>query len=159
MLCIANRVVGTEICSEFLGEPRVIIHPPWVEVRIAQQELGLEPIERHALEVGLGIDDLCVVIVEGPRAVLKVQLALHEEHMEFLGVGTVELVRFADLGPTLRFRGLVGGGGRTSKEGDRSRKLRQNSVRRVILIIVIVAIIIRISIWRTTRGAARRASR
>ena len=105
MLRIANRVVGAEIRSEFLSEPRVIIHPPGVEVRIAQQELGLEPIKRHALEVGLGIDDLGAVIVEGPRAVLEVQLALHEERTEFLRLGTVELVRFADLRPTRRFGG------------------------------------------------------
>ena len=65
MLRIADRVVGTEICSEFLCEPQVIIHPTRAEVGIAQQELGLEPIERHALEVGLGVDDLRTVIVEG----------------------------------------------------------------------------------------------
>ena len=123
MLCIADRVVGTKICSEFLSEPQVIVHPPGAEVRVSQQELGLEPIECHALEVGLSIDDLCAVIVEGPRAVLKVQLALHEECMEFLGVGTVELVRFMDLHPMLRFGGLAGGSCGTSKGGDRSHEL------------------------------------
>ena len=126
MLRIADRVVGAEICSEFLSEPRVIVHPPGVEVGIAQQELGLEPIERHALEVGLGVDDLCAVIVKGPRAVLKVQLALHEERMEFLGVRTVKLVRFVDLCPMLGFGGLAGGGGGTSKGGDCSHKLQQD---------------------------------
>ena len=87
----------------------------WVEVRISQQELGLKPIKCHALEVGLGIDDLRMVIVKGLRVVLEVQLALHEECMEFVGVGTVKLVRFMDLHPTLRFGGLVGGGGGTSE--------------------------------------------
>ena len=51
----------------------------------------------------VGIDDLCTVIVKGLRAVLEVQLALHEEHTEFVGVRTVKLVRFADLCPLLRF--------------------------------------------------------
>ena len=74
MLRITDRVVGAKIHSEFLHEPRVIVHPPWAEVRVSQQELGLKPIELHALEVGLSIDDLCAVIVEGPRAVLEVQI-------------------------------------------------------------------------------------
>ena len=91
MLRITNRVMGAEICSEFLGELRVIIHPQWAELGISQQELRLKPIKHHALEVGLGVDDLRMVIVEGLGAVLEVQLALHEEHMEFVGVGTVEL--------------------------------------------------------------------
>ena len=87
--------------------------------------------------------------------VLEVQLALHEERMEFLRFKTIELVRFADLGPTLRFGGLAGGGGGMSKGGDCSCELRQHSVCRVILVLVIVTIIIRITI----QGAARRASR
>ena len=55
MLRIANRVVGTKIRLEFLSETRVIIHPQWAELGVSQQELGLKPIERHALEVGLGV--------------------------------------------------------------------------------------------------------
>ena len=51
MLHIANGVVGAEIHSEFMREPQVIVHPTRAEVRIAQQELGLEPIKCHALEV------------------------------------------------------------------------------------------------------------
>ena len=159
MLCIADRVVGAEIRSEFLCEPQVIVHPPWAKLRISQQELGLEPIERHALEVGLGIDDLCAVIVEGPRAVLEVQLTLHEERTEFLGLGTVELVRFMDLCPMLGFRGLVGGSCGTSKGGDHSCELRQHSVRQIALILVIVAIIVGVTIQGTARGATRRDRR
>ena len=123
MLCIANRIVGAEIRLEFLGELRVIIHPQWAELGISQQELGLEPIEHHALEVGLGIDDLHMVIVKGLGVVLEVQLTLHKEHTEFVGVRTVELVRFADLCPMLRFGRLVRGGGGTSEGGDCSHKL------------------------------------
>ena len=159
MLHITNRVMGAEICSEFLGEPQVIVHPQQAELRISQQELGLEPIKCHALEVGLGVDDLCTVIVEGPRAVLEVQLALHEEHTEFLRVGTIKLVRFTDLHPTLRFGGLAGGGGGMSKGGDCSRELQQDSVCWVVLIIVIVAIMVGSTIQRTTRGATRGTSR
>ena len=55
MLCIADRVVGAKIRSEFMREPQVIVHPLRAEVGIAQQELGLEPIECHALEIGLGV--------------------------------------------------------------------------------------------------------
>src|SRR6201981_2303164 len=124
MLRIANRVVGSKIRAEFMHEPRIIVHPQQTELGITQQELGLEPIESHALEVRLGIDDLGTVIVEGFRTVLEVQLALHEEHTEFVGVGTVELVRFADLSPTLGFGGLAGGGGGTSEGSDCSRELR-----------------------------------
>ena len=79
--------------------------------------------------------------------------------MEFLGVRTIELVRFADLCPTLRFRGLAGGGGGMSEGGDHSRELRQHSVRQVILILIIVAIIVGVTIWGATRGATRRTSR
>ena len=64
MLRIANRVVGAKISLEFLHEPQVIVHPLGAEVRVAQQELRLEPIKRHALEVGLSVDDLCTVIVK-----------------------------------------------------------------------------------------------
>ena len=77
MLCITDRIMGAKICSEFLGELQVIIHPQWVELGISQQELRLKPIECHALEVGLGVDDLCMVIGKGLRVVLEVQLALH----------------------------------------------------------------------------------
>ena len=94
-----------------------------MELGISQQELGLEPIKHHALEVGLGIDDLRMVIVKGLRVVLEVQLTLHKEHTEFVGVRTVELVRFADLCPLLRFRGLAGGGGGMSKCGNCSCEL------------------------------------
>ena len=155
MLCIADRVMGTKIRSEFLGEPRVIIHPQWAELRISQQELRLKPIECHALEVGLGIDDLHMVIVKGLWVVLEVQLTLHKERTEFLGVGTVKLVRFVDLRPTLRFRRLMGGSGGTSEGGDCSHKLQQDLVHQVILKIVIVAIIVRSTIQGATRGAVR----
>ena len=91
--------------------------------------------------------------------VLEIQLALHEECMEFLRLRTIELVRFADLRPTQRFGGLTGGGGGTSEGGDRSRELRQHSVRWVILILIIVAIIIGVTIRGTARGATRRDRR
>ena len=118
MLGITNRIMGAEICSEFLGKLRIIIHPQWVELGVSQQELGLEPIKCHALEVGLGVDDLRTVIVEGLGAVLEVQLALHEEHMELVGVGTIKLVWFADFRPPLRFGRLAGGSGGMGKQGD-----------------------------------------
>ena len=91
MLRITDRVVGAKIHLEFLGELQVITHPQWAELGISQQELRLEPIKCHALEVGLGIDDLHMVIVEGLRVVLEVQLTLHKECTEFLGVRTIEL--------------------------------------------------------------------
>src|SRR6201981_341479 len=151
MLRIADRVVGSEIRAEFMREARIIVHPQRTELGINQQELGLEPIKSHALEVRLGVDDLGMVIVEGFRAVLEVQLALHEECMEFVGVGTVELVRFTDLSPTLGFGGLSGGGGGTSEGGDCSRELRQNMVCRVVVKLVIVTIIFRRTVRRATR--------
>src|SRR6201981_3602350 len=100
-----------------MHEARIIVHPQRTELGINQQELGLEPIESHALEVRLGIDDLGAVIVEGFGMVLEVQLALHEERTELVRVGTVKLVRFMDLSPTLGFGGLAGGGGGTSEGG------------------------------------------
>ena len=153
MLCIANRVVvvGSEIRAEFMCEPQIIVHPQQTELGITQQELRLEPIESHALEVRLGVDDLGMVIVEGFGVVLEVQLALHKECTEFVGFGTVELVRFVDLSPTLGFGGLLGGGGGTSEGGNCSHELRQNMVRRVVVKLVIVTIIFR----RTARRATR----
>src|ERR1700746_725255 len=124
MLRIADRVVGSEIRAEFMREARIVVHPQRTELGINQQELGLEPIESHALEVRLGVDDLGTVIVEGFGTVLEVQLALHEERTEFVGVGTVELVRFADLSPMLGFRGLSGGVSGMSEGGNCSRELR-----------------------------------
>ena len=118
MLHITYRIMGAEICLEFLGELQVIIHPQWVELGVPQQELRLKPIECHALEVGLGIDDLHTVIVKGLGAVLEVQLALHKEHTELVGVGTIELVWFVDFHPPLRFGRLMGGGCGTSEQGN-----------------------------------------
>ena len=90
---------------------------------VSQQELRLKPIKCHALEVGLGIDDLHMVIVEGLGAVLEVQLALHKEHTELVGVGTVKLVWFVGFHPPLRFRRLAGGGGGMGKQGNCPCKL------------------------------------
>ena len=123
MLSITNRIMGAKICSKFLGELQIIVHPQWVELGVSQQELRLEPIEHHALEVGLGIDDLHMVIVKGLGAVLEVQLALHEEHTELMGVRTIELVWFADFHPPLRFGRLTGGGGGMSEGGNCSHDL------------------------------------
>src|SRR6201981_80138 len=155
MLRIADRVVGSEIRAEFMREARIVVHPQRTELGINQQEFRLEPIESHTLEVRLGVDDLGAVIVEGFGTVLEVQLALHEEHTEFVRVGTVELVRFADLSPTLGFGGLSGGSSGTSEGSDCSRELRQNMVRRVVVKLVIVTIIIR----RTARRATGRTGR
>ena len=51
--------------------------------------------------------DFDAVLSECLRAILKVQLALHKEDLEFAEISPVKLVRFLDFGVLQGFRGVA----------------------------------------------------
>src|SRR6266581_5858758 len=84
---------------------------------LLEEQVQLEPIERHALEVRLHEDDSSAVIVECKGAVLIVQFALDQENAKFAGIRPIKLFRFTDSCPEGRGRrwlGVTGGAGQAS---------------------------------------------
>src|SRR6266581_2393370 len=97
---IPNGVMGAEIGAEFCGELLKVVHPMWTEEQVLlKQEVRLEPVKRHALEVRLHEDNLGMVVYEGKGAILIVQFALDQEDAKFAGVRPVKLFRFVDSRP------------------------------------------------------------
>ena len=99
VLCISNRVVQTKFHLKFQDKLCIIFHPEWTELRIVhQEEVQSEPLQGNTLEVRLHKGDFSMVLGECPRAILEVQLTLHKENLEFVGVSPVKLVWFLDFG-------------------------------------------------------------
>ena len=106
VLRISNRVMWTKVHLEFQDELLIIFHPEWIEVGVVhEEEVQFEPFQGNTFEVGLHEGDFGTVLGECPRAILEVQLTLHEEDLEFVGISPVKLVRFSDFGA---LRGLGG---------------------------------------------------
>ena len=99
VLSTANGIVGTELAQEFHKELMPVVHPQRTLVgsNVAEQ-IGFEPLQGHTFQVGMSEGDFHLAFVEGPRTVLKVQLALDKEGAELLCLSTVEGVRFMDSG-------------------------------------------------------------
>lgn len=126
MLSVTDGVVRAEVGPQLVDELVVIVHPTRAEAGIcAQEEFGLEPIERHALEEGLGIYDLRLVRVERPWSVLEVELTLHKECAELQGVGSVELVGLAEFGTSLWLGRRTWGIGSVREGSDVGKRLRE----------------------------------
>src|SRR6266705_6272487 len=85
---------------------------------LLKEQVRLEPIKHHALEVGLHKDDFSVVVVECKGAVLIVQFALDQENAKFVGVGPIKLFGFTDSCLEGRGRRLLGATGRTGQASD-----------------------------------------
>ena len=99
VLHISNRVVWTKVCLEFQDKLLIIFHPEWMEVRVIhEEEVQFEPLQSDTFEVGLHEGDFGTVLGECLRAILEVQLTLHEEDPEFAGISPVKLVWFSDFG-------------------------------------------------------------
>ena len=62
------------------------------------QECGFETVQCDPFQIGKGIVDLGFLIVKEVLVVSEVQLALKNEGTEFLGVGTIEWIRFPEFG-------------------------------------------------------------
>src|SRR5882724_6152912 len=62
------------------------------------QKHGFKTIQCDPLQMGKGIVNIVFFSVEEVLAVLKIQLALKYEGMEFLGIRTIEWVGFPELG-------------------------------------------------------------
>jgi len=84
---IPDGIMGAEIGAEFCGELLKVVHPMWMEEWVLlEQEVRLEPIKCHTLEVRLHEDNLGAVISEGKGAILIVQFTLDQEDTKFAGV-------------------------------------------------------------------------
>ena len=106
VLRISDRVVQTKVHLEFQDELLIIFHPEWMEVRVVHEEkVQFKPLQGDTFEVGLHEGDFGMVLGECLRVILEVQLALHEEDLEFTGISPVKLVWFSDFGA---LRGLGG---------------------------------------------------
>ena len=93
VLRISNRVVWIKVCLEFQDELLVILHPEWMEVGVIHEEkVWFKPLQGDTLEVGLYEGHFGTVLSKYPRAILKVQLALHKEDPEFVGISPIKLV-------------------------------------------------------------------
>src|SRR6266581_9114985 len=85
---------------------------------LLKEQVQLEPIEHHALEVRLHEDDSSMVIVECKGAVLIVQFTLDQENMKFVGIGPIKLFGFTDSCLEGRGRRLLGATGRMGQASD-----------------------------------------
>ena len=99
VLRISNRVMRTKVCLEFQDELLIIFHPEWMEVGVIhEEEVWFEPLQGNIFEVGLHKGDFGMVLGKCLRAILEVQLTLHKEDPEFVGISPVKLVQFSDFG-------------------------------------------------------------
>ena len=83
-------------------------HPQWTLVGsdVAEQ-VRFEPLQGHTFQVGLSEGDFHSVFIEGPRTVLKIQLALDKESVKLFCLSAIGGIGFADLGLQRRLVGLV----------------------------------------------------
>ena len=108
VLHISDRVVQTKVCLEFQDELLVVFHPEWMEVRVVhEEEVWFKPLQSDTLEVGLHKGHFGVVLYKCPRAILEVQLTLHEEDSEFAEICPVKLVQFSDFCTLQGLRGVA----------------------------------------------------
>ena len=97
VLHISNRVMWTKVCLEFQDKLLVVFHPEWIEIGVVhEEEVQFKPFQGNTLEVGLCEGDFGVVLSKCPRAILKVELTLHQENPEFAGISPIKLVWFSD---------------------------------------------------------------
>ena len=93
VLHISDRVMWTKVHLEFQDELLVVFHPEWTEIGVVhEEEVQFEPLQGDTFEVGLREGDFGVVLDKCPRAILEVQLALHEEDPEFAEISPIKLV-------------------------------------------------------------------
>ena len=67
-----------------------------MEVGVVHEEVWFEPFQGDTFEVELCKGDFSTVLSECLRVILKVQLILHEEDLEFAGISPIKLVWFLD---------------------------------------------------------------
>ena len=97
VLRISDRVMQTKVHLEFQDKLLVVFHPEWTEVEVAhEEEVQFEPLQGNTLEVGLHEGHFGTVLSECPRVILEVQLTLHKEDLEFVGISPIKLVQFSD---------------------------------------------------------------
>ena len=108
VLRISNRVMQTKVHLEFQDELLIIFHPEWMEVGVVhEEEVWFKPLQGDTFKIGLHEGDFGAVLDKCPRVILEVQLALHEEDLEFVGISPVKLVWFSDFGVLRGLRGVA----------------------------------------------------
>ena len=108
VLHISDRVMRTKVHLEFQDKLLIIFHPEWTEVRVIhEEEVRFEPFQDNTFEVGLHESDFGAVLGECLRAILEVELALHQENLEFVGISPIKLVQFSDFGVLQGLGGVV----------------------------------------------------
>ena len=105
------RIEGADMAME-LGDKFGIIGQPGDVV--SRGQVGFEPIQRSAFEIGQGIGNLGTIISERVGSVSEIKEALSQEGLKFLGVQSIEWVGLLDSG-----EGQAPGLGRRS--GSRTR--------------------------------------
>ena len=79
-----------------------------MEVRVIHKEkVQFKPLQSDTFEVGLCEGDFGMVLGKCLRAILEVQLALHEEAPEFAEISPIKLVWFLDFGALRGLGGVV----------------------------------------------------
>ena len=81
-----------------------------------------------------------MVLDESLRAILEVQLALDQEGPKFVGICSIKLIQFADLGAWSQFGG--GAMSKTSKAADCTCKVCKCVTRDLLIIILILVVIL-----------------
>ena len=112
------------------------------------EQVGCEPLQGHTFQVGLSKGDFCLVFVEGPQTVLKIQLALDEESAKFFHFSTIEGIGFADSGSRQR---LISSVRVVSQQTYRTRKIVKDDEGGVCIgweVVVIKVIIVEVGVVR-----------
>ena len=79
-----------------------------MEVRVIHEEgVQFKPLQGDTFEVGLREGDFGMVLGEYLRVIFEVELTLHEEDLEFVGISPVKLVQFLDFGVLRGLRGVT----------------------------------------------------
>src|SRR5882724_3079734 len=93
--CFTFRVKRSEVVFEFCDE-KIEVQEPYGVMQAPKYRF--EKIQCDPLQMGKGIIDLVFFSAEEVLAVPKIQFALKNASMEFLGIGTIEWDRFPKLG-------------------------------------------------------------
>ena len=110
------------------------------------KQVGFEPFQGHTFQVGLSEGDFHSVFVEGPRTVLKIQLALDEESAKLFRFSTVEGIGFADSGSRRR---LVSSARVASQQTYRTREIVKDNEGGVCMgweVVVIKVVIVEVGV-------------
>ena len=109
-------------------------------IQVGLSARWFKPFQGHAFEVRLHKGYFGMVLDESLEAILEVQLALDQEGPEFVGVCSVKLIQFMDLGAWSQFGG--GAMSRMSEAADCACEVCKCVTRDLLIIILILIVIL-----------------